>query len=58
MHMGGDRPRFAGDETSTRPIYRSQTYQTIGKDIGFLYPFATQSHLLRTGRYSGSDEKK
>ena len=37
--------------------YKSQTYHTVGKDLGFIYPFATQPHLLLTRRYSGSDDK-
>ena len=37
---------------------KSQTYHTVGKDVGFIYPFVTQPHLLLTGRYSGSDDNK
>jgi len=38
--------------------YKIQTNHTVGKNLGFIYPFATQSHLLLTGRYSGRDDKK
>jgi hypothetical protein len=38
--------------------YNSQTYHTVIKDPGFVYPFATQPRLLLTGCYSGSDDKK
>jgi hypothetical protein len=38
--------------------YRSQTYHTVGKGLGYIYPFAAQPHLLFTERYSGSDDPK
>ncbi len=28
--------------------YKSQMYHTVGKDPGFIYPFATQPHILLT----------
>ena len=38
--------------------HKYQTYHTVGKDLGFTYPFAAQPHLMLTRRYSSSEDKK
>jgi len=34
------------------------TFHTVAKDMGYPYPFAANSHLLITERYSGSTDNK
>ncbi len=40
-----------------KTVARLPTYHTVAKDQGFIYPFATNPHMLITGRYSGSKDK-
>ena len=42
--------------TTDKTVAMLPTYHTVAKDQGFPYPFATNSHLLITGRYSGSQD--
>jgi hypothetical protein len=57
-HTWAASVRESPTRKQTRVTYKSQTYHTVGKDAGFIYPFATQPHLLLTWRYSGSDNNK
>ena len=39
-----------------KTVARLPTYHTVAKDQGFPYPFATNTHLIIKGRYSGSQD--
>ena len=57
-HTWAETIRESPARKQTTVPYKSQMYHTVGKDVGFIYPFATQPHLLLTGRYSGNDANK
>ena len=50
-----DAVRVTGASTM---VIRQPTFHTMAKDVGFLYHFATNPHLLITRRYSSSTDNR